>query len=109
MYYIFLAGFLLFFTSIIIDDFMNKGEVFHSLSLVKWNFNRYNQVFQTWIYMIIYCFCLVLLFYCYKHNIYVLIKWNDYIYVGCYIIFMIPLLIYPAIWSTEFNIAGSLF
>ena len=60
MYSIFLAGFLLFFTSIIIDDFMNKGEInIHELGTME--FRNYND-FTTWAYMIIYTFGLLLYF-----------------------------------------------
>eukprot|EP01083_Nonionella_stella_P021009 58258_1 len=117
LYFVFLAGFLLFFASVIVDDFVNKGELFHSLSLVKWNFTRYNQLFTVWLFMFTYTFSLVFVFYGWRHQMFIFAtiksllrnqSWNHYIYIGCYVLFMLPLLVYPAIWSIEYNMAGSL-
>merc|ERR1719334_2366521 len=71
MYFIFLAGFLLFFTSIVADDFMNKDDIDFSMSLVKWNFQHYNQMFTTWLYMVLYTFVIVILFHIYRHDMYI--------------------------------------
>merc|ERR1719334_85865 len=118
MYFIFLAGFLLFFTSIVADDFINKEDIDFSMSLVKWNFQHYNQMFTTWLYMVLYTFVIVILFHIYRHDMYIfriiqqhpkLRRWSDHIYCGCYVLYTIPLMYYPCIWCTPFNIAGSLF
>ena len=69
LYFVFLSGFGIFFASILIDDTLNKGDIYNSFELLKWNFGQYANSIQMWFVMICYVYFIVFLFHCWNNKL----------------------------------------
>ncbi|ETO28187.1 ARID/BRIGHT DNA binding domain-containing protein, partial [Reticulomyxa filosa] len=70
LYFICLAGLVIFVMSTLIDDWLNNGYVFTSLTLVEWNFSELQSALHCWLYMFVYQYVLLFVFYCWRHDLF---------------------------------------